>query len=77
MILNDNIVAKSGYASVPDLSHLIGIEGTAFTDLRPSGTALLNGQRIDVVSEGNYIVRNSNVYVKSIEGSKVVVDLKK
>lgn len=77
MILNDNIVAKSGYASVPDLSHLIGVEGTAFTDLRPSGTAMLNGQRIDVVSEGNFINRDSSIYVKAIEGSKVVVDVKK
>jgi membrane-bound serine protease (ClpP class) len=47
--------------------------GTAFTNLRPSGTALINGQRVDVVTEGGMITRGTPVRVVAIEGMRVVV----
>src|SRR5688572_7267936 len=52
---------------------LIGQSGTAFTPLRPAGTALLNGQRVDVVSEGAFIEKGRNVKVVAVEGLRVVV----
>lgn len=75
LILKEQVAAKSGYAAKPDFEYLIGVEGIAFTDLRPSGTALINGNRIDVVTEGDYIRNGSRVLVKSVEGSKVVVQV--
>lgn len=77
LILNEQVAARSGYAAKPDFAHLIGQEGIAFTDLRPSGTALINGNRIDVVTEGDYIKNGSRIKVKSAEGSKVVVEILK
>ena len=76
LILQEKIASKSGYASVPKLEHLVGNEGIALTDLRPAGTAVINGNRIDVVSEGDYINHDSKLVVKSVEGSKVIVNLK-
>lgn len=77
LILKEQLAAKSGYAAKPAFEHLIGLEGVAFTDLRPSGTVLINGNRIDVVTEGDYIKNGSRVTVKSVEGSKVVVEIVK
>lgn len=77
LILQDNIAVKSGYATRPSFEHLVGTEGKAITDLRPAGAALINEKRVDVVTEGNYISHGSEIVVKFVEGSKVVVDLKK
>ena len=54
----------------PELLHQTG---TAFTALRPSGTAMINGKRIDVVTEGPFIERGSPIKVVEVEGARVVV----
>lgn len=55
------------------LRELLGRRGTALTDLRPSGTVTLEGARIDVVSEGGYVARGSEVEVVRVEGNRVTV----
>jgi membrane-bound serine protease (ClpP class) len=52
---------------------LLDQTGTALTNLRPSGTALINGRRIDVVTEGSMIERGTPIKVMAIEGMRVVV----
>jgi membrane-bound serine protease (ClpP class) len=47
--------------------------GTALTPLRPSGTAMIDGRRVDVVSEGQLIEKGSRVRVIATEGMRVVV----
>ncbi len=76
LILQENIAATSGYTSKPDFSHLVGQKGKALTDLRPSGAALINNKRVDVVTEGDYIESGSKIIVVEVEGSKIVVDKK-
>ena len=76
LILVDEIKEQSGYSSKETLKHLIGIEGKALTDLRPAGTAILNNERIDVVTEGDYVSHDSEIKVIKVEGSKVVVEKK-
>ncbi|GAB4127178.1 MAG: NfeD family protein [Ignavibacteriales bacterium] len=74
LVLSKNIDSTSGYISnEPEINHLLGQTGIAFTDLRPAGTALINNQKIDVVSESEFINKNSTIKVIKIEGSKVVV----
>lgn len=57
-------------AERPDL---LNKSGTAYTNLRPSGTALIDGRRVDVVTEGALIEKGSPVKVVAIEGMRVVV----
>jgi len=57
-------------AEQPQLLHQTG---TAFTGLRPSGTAVINGRRVDVVTEGPFLERGTPVKVIAIEGLRVVV----
>lgn len=52
---------------------LLDRTGTALTTLRPSGTALIDGQRIDVVADGAMIERGTAVKVVAVEGARVVV----
>jgi membrane-bound serine protease (ClpP class) len=45
----------------------------ALTDLRPAGTAQVDGERFDVVSEGGFVPRGAPVRVIRSEGYRVVV----
>jgi membrane-bound serine protease (ClpP class) len=47
--------------------------GTALTPLRPAGTAVIDGKRVDVVTEGQMIERGTPVHVIAVEGLRVVV----
>ena len=76
LILKKNIDEQSGYVAVEKVKNLIGKTGKALTDLRPSGTAIIDEKRIDVVTSGEYIKRGTNVIVILEEGSKVVVEKK-
>jgi len=53
---------------------LVGKEGTARTDLRPSGSAQIGPQRYDVVSEGEYIDQGTKVRVVEVRGNRIVVE---
>lgn len=77
LILQDNIVIRSGYAAEPETYELVGKEGEALTDLRPSGTAIFGDNRIDVITEGSYLTKGTKVVVIKESGSKVVVREKK
>jgi membrane-bound serine protease (ClpP class) len=52
---------------------LLGQTGKALTVLRPSGTALINGRRVDVVTEGGLIEPGTPVKVVAVEGMRTVV----
>lgn len=78
LILNDSIDAKSDYtSSLSDNLHLVGSEGIAITDLRPSGTAMINDTRYDVVADNEYINHDAKIIVKRVQGMRIVVAVKK
>lgn len=77
LILHDNILTRSGYATEPEAKELVGKDAEALTDLRPSGTALIDNKRIDVVTEGVFLSRGTKLVVIKESGSKVVVREKK
>ncbi len=52
---------------------LLNGTGTALTQLRPSGIADINGQRVDVVTEGDLIERGAQIKVVAVEGARIVV----
>jgi len=74
LVLKRNIDEQSGYTSDVELKELLGKTGKALTDLRPSGTALIENKRVDVVTHGEYIIKGVKVIVIEEEGSKVVVE---
>lgn len=52
---------------------LLGKTGVALTALRPAGTAVLDGKRVDVVSDGAFVEKGGAVKVIAVEGLRVVV----
>ncbi|WP_141431485.1 NfeD family protein [Bacillus sp. 03113] len=73
MILTDSTSSEQGYVSNENRSELLGLIGFTITPLRPAGTIMIDHERIDVVSEGNYVPQNVQVTVVKVEGSKIVV----
>ena len=74
LVLEDTLEAKEGYQSTPDSDpEWLGKRGTAFTDLHPAGIAHLYGQRVDVVSEGEFIQAGRLIEVVHVDGNRIVV----
>ena len=84
LVLNPEDAARAAEAAAtqaPGMSvgrqlkpdELIGQTGEAVTDLRPSGTAIVAGRRLDVVTEGEYIMRGTRVRIISIQGNVYTV----
>ncbi|RSK29383.1 nodulation protein NfeD [Bacillus sp. HMF5848] len=73
LILADSTNTESGYVSNTNRLDLIGLTGTAMTDLRPSGMALIHNERLDVVSEGQFIRQHDIIKIVKVEGSRIVV----
>ncbi len=65
--------ASAGYIAAPARNDLIGIEGVAVTDLRPAGTIEVNGEKVDVVTEGEYVRAGSKVTVLRTESYRHIV----
>jgi len=62
-----------GYESAPSRRDLVGVAGKAITDLRPSGTGLFGDERIDVVSESEWITEGTPIRIVRAEGYRHVV----
>lgn len=73
VVLKDSTNAEAGYRSHDDRSHLIGQTAQTITDLRPAGIISLDNERIDAVSDGAFILRNKQVKILEVEGTRVVV----
>jgi membrane-bound serine protease (ClpP class) len=63
----------SGYTAVPERSDLVGMIGRAITPLRPAGTAEFGDYRIDVVTNGEFIDKDTAIEVRKVEGTRVIV----
>lgn len=73
LVLKDATTTEQGYVSNPTRSELLGKTGIALTPLRPSGTVLIDDERIDAVTEGGFINENAKITVVKVEGVRVVV----
>jgi membrane-bound serine protease (ClpP class) len=56
-----------------DRPELVGATGEALSQLRPSGMAVINGKRVDVVTEGSLIEKGTPIRVVAVEGLRVIV----
>jgi len=73
-VLLDRATSKgAGYLSAPDRHDLEGRIGKALTDLRPSGTVSIDGERVDVVTEGPWVEKGDMVVVLRAESYRHVV----
>ncbi|MDD2446352.1 MAG: NfeD family protein [Tissierellia bacterium] len=73
IILSNELVKERGYIPSNDMEHLLGEEGITLSELRPAGFIEINGNKYDVLSEGDFISKNANIKVVKVEGSKIFV----
>lgn len=65
--------SADGFVSATARLDLIGKSGIALSELRPSGMAEIDGERVDVASEGDFVRAGTPVTVVRAEGMRVVV----
>ena len=73
LFLRHGLPQAEGYISALRRADLVGQEGVALTDLRPAGTAGFGAERVDVVTEGEYVSQGAPVRVVRSEGYRHVV----
>jgi len=72
-VLREKLTTEEGFVPAESKAALVGEKGVTVTPLRPAGTALINDNRIDVVTEGGFVENNRPVVVVKAEGTWVVV----
>ena len=74
LILKTSQSSADGFQAPPqELAALAGQSGQSLSPLRPAGVALIDGHRVDVVTDGEFIESDTEVEVVAVEGSRVVV----
>ncbi len=73
--LKRELSKKDGVVSqrqeLEDYMHMTGI---SVTDLRPAGMAQINSQRVDVVTDGEYIDADTPIVVTGVTGNQIIVE---
>ncbi len=73
--LKQELSKKDGVVSQKlELMRYLNMEGLSVTDLRPAGTAMIDQQRLDVVTDGEYVEKNRPIVVTGISGNRIVVE---
>ena len=73
IVLEESLKPEKDHLSSQDLNYLVGREGVASTDLRPSGKCKIDGVEFDVRTEGSYIVKNTWVIIRNIRNNTIIV----
>jgi len=73
LVLKPSLDAATGHTSAETAYDLVGQRGVTVTDLRPSGVAEVDGQRVQVVSQGPFVSAGATVEVLEARGSRVEV----
>lgn len=73
-ILKTSQKSDEGFQAMsPELTTLVGKSGKTLTPLRPTGVAFINGHRVDIVTRGEFVDKETEVEVILVEGNRVVV----
>lgn len=73
LVLRSQEHRQEGYLPAEARTELMGQLGNTVTPLRPAGIGQFGDQRVDIVTRGEYIERNTMVKVIGTAGNAVVV----
>ena len=75
LILDGKIEKKDGFNSAAERDGIpVGAEGIALSELRPGGNALINDKILDVLTQGEFLAKDTPVRVVESRGNRVVVE---
>lgn len=72
-ILEEDLKATPEYLNASDLEYLVGKEGIASTDLKPSGKCDIEGVEFDVRAESRYIKKGTRVKISRIHENAIMI----
>ena len=73
-VLQTGLASARGYASAPESDRRwLGRKGRASSPLHPAGIAEIDGQRVDVVSDGELVEAGEFIEVIRVDSNRVVV----
>ncbi|CCB86956.1 MULTISPECIES: NfeD family protein [Parachlamydia] len=64
---------QSGYQASTYDSSLLGKRAIAFTDLKPGGLIILEGKRLQAISQSGYLIKGTDVLIIGGEGESLMV----
>ena len=74
VVLKEKIDGTSTSLTGAEMQALVGAEGVALTALRPAGNGEFDGRRLDVVTSGDFIAKDSPIRIVAIEGLRIMVE---
>lgn len=72
-VLEASSSTEDGFVAVRDLSQYVGKEGVAVSMLRPSGVAKIEDERIDVITDCEYIDKDTKIKVVKAKAGRIIV----
>ncbi len=74
LVLGQQTDRAEGFTAAHEHSELLGKEGVAEMNLHPAGRALFDGERVNVITHGEFIDQDERVRVAEIHGSRIIVE---
>lgn len=68
----DSSVAE-GFLAVEDMKKYEGKQGVSLTMLRPSGIARIDGERVDVITDGEFVEKGVEIRVVKTGAGRIIV----
>ena len=73
LVLEEKAVLPEDNFAVSDTRRYIGAEGVAISNLRPSGIAKIADERVDVITEGDFLEKGTKIKVIKATAGRVIV----
>ncbi len=73
LVLEEKAVLPEDNFAVSDTKRYIGAEGVAISNLRPSGIAKIADERVDVITEGDFLEKGTKIKVIKATAGRVIV----
>lgn len=67
---------QAGYQAASWDPSLVGKSGVAYTDLRPGGYIIVEGQQLPAISQSGYLLKGTDVVVLGGEGDTLMIKTK-
>ncbi len=74
LVLGTSADRGRGFVASSASEDLVGLTGTAISALHPSGTAIFDGRRMDVVTRGEFVPAGTPIRIVSTEGNRLMVE---
>ena len=73
--MSETAPASEEVSAVENTNRYLGAEGVAISNLRPSGIAKIADERVDVITDGDFIEKGTKIKVIKTTAGRVIVSV--